>query len=65
MIKLFKGSGLYRNAISYFGIIVIFISAGLILATLLWSFSLKAPSPYLGIFAFLIFPAFLFFGILL
>lgn len=65
MFKLFEGNGLYRNPISYFGIIVIFISAGLILATLLWSFSLKAPSPYLGIFTFLIFPVFLFFGILL
>lgn len=65
MLKLFKGTGLYRNAISYFGIIIIFISSALILATLLWSYSLRAPSPYLGIFTFLIFPAFLFFGILL
>lgn len=63
MTEIKKGTGLYRNIFSYFGLIIILISIGLIFATLLWSYSLKAPSPYLGIFTFLIFPAFLFFGV--
>lgn len=65
MIKYSKDTGLYRNVVSYFGLIIILISAGLMLATFVWSYSIKAPSPYLGIFTFLIFPAFLFFGIFL
>jgi hypothetical protein len=60
-----KGAGLHRNTLSYFGVVVILISSALILATLLWSYSIKSPSPYLGIFTFLVFPLFLFFGIFL
>jgi nitrate/TMAO reductase-like tetraheme cytochrome c subunit len=55
--------GLYRNAVSYFGGLVIIVSLVLILLFLLLSFSLKAPSPYIGIFTYLIFPAFLTWGI--
>ena len=55
--------GLYRNAVSYFGGLVIIVSLVLIFLFLLLSFSLKAPSPYIGIFTYLIFPAFLTWGI--
>ncbi len=58
-----SGSGLHRNFISYFGFIIILINLGLIVATLIWRYSIKTPSPYLGIFTFLIFPSFLIFGI--
>jgi len=40
------------------------MSALLILATLVWNFSLVQPSPYLGIFTYMIFPAVLGFGLL-
>jgi hypothetical protein len=56
---------LYRNTVSYFGGLVIIISFVLILLFLLLNFSLKAPSPYIGIFTYLIFPVFLTLGILL
>jgi hypothetical protein len=38
------------------GLVVVAVNAALIVATLLWGFALKAPSPYLGIFTFMIFP---------
>jgi NapC/NirT cytochrome c family, N-terminal region len=57
--------GLYRNTVSYFGGLVIIIGLVLILLFLLLNFSLKAPSPYIGIFTYLIFPAFLTWGIFL
>jgi hypothetical protein len=55
--------GLYRNTVSYFGGLVIIINLLLILLFLLLNFSLKAPSPYIGIFTYLIFPALLTWGI--
>jgi hypothetical protein len=55
--------GLYRNTLSYFGGLVIIVSLVLILLFLLLNFSLKAPSPYIGIFTYLIFPACLTWGI--
>lgn len=60
-----KGQGLYRNTISYFGGLVVLFSAALIVATLLWELGLKSPSPYLGIFTYMIFPGGLSFGALL
>ncbi len=59
------GGGLYRNTISYFGGLVILISIVLILFFLLLSFALKAPSPYMGILTFMIFPILLVLGILI
>ncbi len=58
-----KSLAFHRNFISYVGFIIILISAGLIIATLVWQYSIKTPSPYIGIFTFLIFPFFLIFGI--
>ena len=65
MAKGHRGRGLYRNTLSYFGGLVVFMSALLILATLVWNFSLVQPSPYLGIFTYMIFPGVLGFGLLL
>lgn len=65
MTGISKGQGLYRNMMSYLGLILVAINAALIVATLLWGFALKAPSPYLGIFTFMLFPAGLSFGVLL
>lgn len=50
------GKGLYRNGLSYFAGLVMVGSAGMILFLLLLEFSLKAPSPYLGIFTYLALP---------
>ncbi|MGZ3593712.1 MAG: cytochrome c3 family protein, partial [Syntrophales bacterium] len=63
--KNIERGGLYRNTISYFGGLIIIVSLVLILLFLLLSFSLKAPSPYIGIFTYLIFPALLTCGILI
>jgi hypothetical protein len=49
--------GLHRNGLSYFGILVAVISLVLIVFTLLL-YSYHEPSPYIGIFAFLVFPGF-------
>src|SRR5512142_1182840 len=57
--------GLYRNTISYFGGLIIIVSLVLIILFLLLSFSLKAPSPYIGIFTYLIFPALLTCGLVI
>ena len=65
MRKKLEGGGLYRNTVSYFGGLIILISLVLILLFLLLNFSLKAPSPYIGILTYLIFPAFLTLGILI
>jgi hypothetical protein len=60
-----RATGLYRNAISYFGGLIILISLALIVLFLLLSFGLKAPSPYIGIFTYMIFPVFLALGVLI
>ena len=49
--------GLYRNPISYLGGMIIAVSVLLILLFVLLSFSLRLPSPYIGIFTYMIFPA--------
>lgn len=57
--------GLYRNAISFFGAYVSIVSVFLILFSLLLQFSFRRHSPYIGIFAYLVFPAFFAFGAVL
>jgi hypothetical protein len=51
--------------VSYFGGLVITISIVMIVLFLLLSFSLRTPSPYIGIFTYMIFPAFLILGVLI
>ena len=58
-----KSAGLYRNPISYVGGLIAAGSAPLIIGTVLVGFSLKQPSPYLGIFTYMIFPGFLVLGL--
>ena len=65
MGKKIEEGGLYRNTISYFGGLIIIISILLILLFLLLSFSLRRPGPYIGIFTYMIFPAFLTLGLLI
>jgi len=55
---------LYRNTVSYFGGLIVLVSIVMILLFLLLSFSLRAPSPYIGILTYMIFPVFLMLGIL-
>lgn len=54
--------GLYRNAVSFFGAYVSIISILLTLFSLLLQFSFKRHSPYIGIFSYMVFPAFFTFG---
>jgi hypothetical protein len=60
-----RGRGLYRNAVSYFGGLIIILSLLLILSLILLIFTQSNPSPYLGIFTYLIFPGFLILGVLI
>lgn len=60
-----KSAGLYRNPISYVGGLIAAGSALLIIGTVLVGFSLKQPSPYLGIWTYMIFPGFLVMGLAL
>ena len=65
MAEQHKGGGLYRNAVSFFGVYVAIISIFLILFTLLLMFSFKSPSPYIGIFSYMVFPAFFTLGVII
>jgi hypothetical protein len=56
--------GLVHNAVSYFGGLIIILSLLLILSLILLGLVEPKPSPYLGIFTFMIFPAFLILGVL-
>jgi len=58
-----KNTGLYRNPISYVGGLIAAGSALLIIGTVLAGFSLVQPSPYLGIWTYMIFPGFLLMGL--
>lgn len=49
--------GLYRNALSYFGFLIMLAGAGLVVFFMALHFALKSPSPYLGILTFMVFPA--------
>lgn len=64
-MKKHDGKSLYRNSLSYFGGLIVIGSAFLMLFALIAQFSLKQPSPYIGIFTYMIFPAFLTFGAVL
>lgn len=57
-----RGKGLYRNMVSYVGLLVMLGSSGMILFALLLEFGLMDPSPYLGIFTYMVLPVFLFMG---
>jgi len=57
--------GLFRNTLSLVGAVIIIISLANILFLLLVEAISTRPNPYLGIFAYMVFPGFLMFGILL
>ena len=59
------GTGLYRNPLSYFGGLVVAGSALLIAFSLTLSLIMKQGSPYIGILTYLVFPGFLFLGVLI
>jgi len=59
-----KQRGLYRNPLSYFGGLIVIGNALLVLGSMVVEFSLKQPSPYLGIWTYMIFPGFLTLGAL-
>lgn len=58
-------AGLYRNTLSYFGLLVTLAGAALVVFFMALQMALKAPGPYLGILTFMVFPAVMAFGILL
>jgi len=64
MKETHTGPALYHNSISYFGGLVVAIAGVLIVFTLILQFSIASPSPYLGIFTYLVFPAILTAGVL-
>lgn len=49
-------AGLYRNAVSYFGGLVVVGTGALILLSMLAELSIKKPGPYIGIIAYMILP---------
>ncbi len=56
---------LIRNAVSLVGAVLAIISAANIIFLLLVSYLSARPSPYVGVFAFMVFPAFLVIGLIL
>ncbi len=56
-------TGLHRNLISYLGVLITFIGAFLTIFSLVVMVSLKTPSPYIGIFSYMIFPGIVGFGL--
>ena len=56
---------LYRNLISHLGLLVMTGSAVLILFAMLSQLTVRQPSPYVGIFTYLIFPGIFGVGLLL
>ncbi len=65
MSRRVRGSGLYRNIVSYVGFLISFFGAFLTLFSMVLRWSLKQPSPYMGIFTFMIFPSIVAFGLFL
>lgn len=57
--------GLYRNWVSYAGGMLAIIGLLLVVFALLLEVSLKSPSPYIGIFTFVLFPGIILVGILM
>ncbi len=64
MKKKMPWRGLYRNVVSYFGAMLIAIGLLLIVSMMLLSFTQARPSPYLGMFTYLVFPAVVVLGVL-
>ncbi len=60
-----QGRGLYYNAVSYLGGLVVAASALLIIFSFALQLIMKQASPYLGIFTFMVFPGFLTVGVLI
>lgn len=58
-----RGSSLYRNVLSYFGLLVILFGALLMLGSMIGEFTQVQPSPYMGIFTWMVFPTIILFGI--
>jgi len=59
-----KGVPLYRNLVSYLGLLVMLGSAVLIAFALIVQFTVKNQSPYVGIFTYLVFPGVMVLGLL-
>ncbi len=59
------GGRLYRNTLSYIGSLIVIVSILLMLLSFLLNFAVKRPSPYIGIFTYMIFPGFLTLGVLI
>ncbi|HLA81992.1 MAG TPA: hypothetical protein VJP78_10325, partial [Thermoleophilia bacterium] len=53
-----RRGGLYRNAVSLIGVIISGGSILLIIFALALEYSAKQPSPYIGIFTYMVFPMF-------
>jgi hypothetical protein len=62
---LARRAGLYRNPLSWIGSLIMVVGTALIIAFVAMQFSLGPPSPYLGIFAFLVFPMIVLVGALI
>ena len=60
-----RGRPLYHNSVSYFGGLVVAATFLLIAFSLILQFGFQRTSPYIGIFAYMVFPAFLTVGALL
>lgn len=58
-------TGLYRNWVSYLGGVIAVVGVLLVILFLLLELSLKQPSPYIGIFTFVLFPGMIVAGILM
>jgi hypothetical protein len=61
--KKVKAVGLYRNRVSYLGGFVAVLGVLMMLMALLFELSVKQPSPYIGIFTYLIIPGVIVFGL--
>ena len=60
-----KTRALYHNSMSYFGGLIVVATGLLVAFALILEFSIASPSPYLGIFTYMVFPAILTVGVLL
>jgi hypothetical protein len=60
-----RGHGFYRNTVSYFGGLIAVISILLTFFALLLDLSVRRPSPYIGIFTYMVFPMFFALGFLI
>lgn len=60
-----KWGPLYRNSVSFFGALLAAVGVVLTVVTLALDFLSGAPSPYIGIFAFLVFPTIIILGIVI